>query len=138
MDEKVSQAKSILNKEHFKWVAYYLVVKRVATQQNFHTIYMHFLDAFSDKQLFTDVRHRTLTYVRKLLSSNKIVSSTTERLLLKNLGSWLGQLTLAKNKPLLQRECDLKELLLDGYERGWLIAVVPFAAKLLESVQQRY
>ncbi|CAK8992992.1 CCR4-NOT transcription complex subunit 1 (CCR4-associated factor 1) [Durusdinium trenchii] len=132
LDEKVSQAKQVLKKEHFEWVAYYLVANRVSTQGNYHNVYMHFLDELKEQDLVEKVRQRTIFTVRKLLRSNEIVSSTKERSVLKHLGSWLGRLTLAKNKPLLQREVDLKGLLLDGYERGWLIAVVPFAAKVLD------
>ena len=133
MERQVNLAKQVLRKEHHKWVSKYLVVKRVSTQANFHDVYMEFLDKMREPGLFKEVRHCTLTNVRKLLLSNKIVSSTTERSLLKNLGSWLGRLTLGKDTPLLHREVDLKELLYDGYERGWLIAVVPFAAKILAS-----
>lgn len=49
--------------------------------------------------------------VGKLLRSQKIITSTSERSLLKNLGSWLGKITLGRDKPVLQRELDLKELL---------------------------
>ena len=36
-----------------------------------------------------------------LLQSDKGVSNFSDRSLLKNLGHWLGMLTLAKNKPIL-------------------------------------
>jgi CCR4-NOT transcription complex subunit 1 len=45
---------------------------------------------------------------------------------------WLGQVTLARNRPLLQRRLDLKELVFWGYETGRLIAVCSFVAKVLE------
>lgn len=135
MDEKVNQAKQVVTPEHYRWIANYLVVKRVSTQANFHAVYMTFLERLNEKELFDQVRFRTLVNVKRLLRSNKIVTSTTERSLLKNLGSWLGKLTLAKNKPLLQREVDLKECLFDGYERGWLIAILPYAAKILEAAK---
>lgn len=49
--------------------------------------------------------------VGKLLRSQKIITSTSERSLLKNLGSWLGKITLGRDKPVLQRDLDMKELL---------------------------
>lgn len=70
--------------------------------------------------------------VAKLLRSQKIITSTSERSLLKNLGSWLGKITLGQDKPVLQRDLDIKELLFQGYETGRLIAVTPFVAKILE------
>ena len=70
-----------------------------------------------------------------LLRSSKITTSTSERSLLKNLGSWLGQITLARNRPILQRQLDVKELLYQGYESGRLIAICPFVAKILEGAK---
>ena len=69
------------------------------------------------------------------LRSDKITTSTMERSLLKNLGSWLGQTTLARNRPILQIMLDCKELLFQGYETGKLIAVTPFVAKILEGAK---
>lgn len=37
-----------------------------------------------------------------MLRSSKLKSITSERTLLKNLGAWLGKLTLANNRPVLQ------------------------------------
>jgi CCR4-NOT transcription complex subunit 1 len=67
--------------------------------------------------------------------SPKITILTSERSLLKNLGSWLGAITLARNKPILHRMLDCKELLYQGFETGRLIAVTPFVAKILEGAK---
>ncbi len=37
-----------------------------------------------------------------MLGSGKLKTITSERTLLKNLGAWLGKLTLANNRPVLQ------------------------------------
>ena len=73
--------------------------------------------------------------VAKLLRSAKITTSTSERSLLKNLGSWLGMITLARNQPVQMRNLDVKELVCEGYETGRLIAVMPFVSKLLEGAR---
>ena len=73
--------------------------------------------------------------VAKLLRSPKITTSTSERSLLKNLGSWLGMITLARNQPVQMRNLDVKELVCEGYETGRLIAVMPFVSKLLEGAE---
>lgn len=39
--------------------------------------------------------------------------SSEERSLLKNLGSWLGKLTIGKNQPLRAREVDPKSLIIE-------------------------
>ncbi|KAL1530185.1 hypothetical protein AB1Y20_001101 [Prymnesium parvum] len=121
------------NQGYIVWFAQYLVVKRVSLEPNFHSLYGGMLDALQMKPLQRAILNSTLQNARVLLSSNKIRSSSSQRSLLKNLGSWLGQITLARNKALLMRDLDMKELICDAYERGLLIAVVPFVAKVLDA-----
>lgn len=135
VDGKASEAGSIMRAEYYPWLANYLVTKRVATQPNFQPLYRAFLDRFSSRELEKEVLRTTLDAAKKLLSSEKIKTSTQERSLLKNLGSWLGRITLARSKPLLYRDLNVKELLWDAYESGRLIAVVAFIAKVLEGAQ---
>lgn len=72
----------------------------------------------------------TLTSIKLLLASDGITTSMPERSFLKSLGSWIGLMTLNKNKPLLQKDLGLKELLFEAYENGSLIAVIPFVCKV--------
>jgi len=134
VDSKATELREILPQEHFGWLGHYLVVKRISTQPNFHHLYLTFLDCLGDfgKGLVDAILASVYVNVGKLLRSTKITTSTSERSLLKNLGSWLGQITLARNKPILQLMLDCKELLFQGYETGMLIAVTPFVAKILE------
>ncbi|CAM1310304.1 CNOT1 (predicted), partial [Pycnogonum litorale] len=70
-----------------------------------------------------------------LLRSDKGIANFSDRSLLKNLGHWLGMLTLTKDKPILQLDLDLKALLIEAYHNGQqeLLYVVPFIAKVLDS-----
>jgi len=63
------------------------------------------------------------------------MANFSDRSLLKNLGHWLGMITLAKNKPILLDDIDLKMLLVEAYNKGHqeLLFTVPFIAKILES-----
>jgi hypothetical protein len=47
------------------------------------------------------------------LGSELIKSSSEERSLLKNLGSWLGKLTIGRNQVLRAREIDPKSLIME-------------------------
>lgn len=67
-----------------------------------------------------------------LLYSERILKESNDRALLKNLGTWLGLLTYARNKPVLSRDLELKQVICEAYQRGRLIAVLPFVQKLLE------
>jgi CCR4-Not complex component, Not1/CCR4-NOT transcription complex subunit 1 CAF1-binding domain/Domain of unknown function (DUF3819)/CCR4-NOT transcription complex subunit 1 TTP binding domain/CCR4-NOT transcription complex subunit 1 HEAT repeat len=133
MSIKEDELMEFLETRHADFFAHYVVVKRASIEPNFHNLYITFLTRIAKHvpKLFTKVFEKSFTNVRILLDSEKIVSSSSERLLLKSLGSWIGALTLARNKPLLRGELDIKKLLLDAYSNGRLIAVVPFVSKLL-------
>jgi CCR4-NOT transcription complex subunit 1 len=135
--EKANDLRDILERRYFPWLGNYLVVKRISTQPNFHTMYLCFIDSLGEygKGLVDAIIASVYVNVGKLLRSQKITTSTSERSLLKNLGSWLGQITLARNRPILQIMLDCKELLFQGYETGMLIAVTPFVAKILEGAK---
>ena len=135
--DKANDLRDILERRYFPWLGNYLVVKRISTQPNFHTMYLCFIDSLGEygKGLVDAIISSVYVNVGKLLRSQKITTSTSERSLLKNLGSWLGQITLARNRPILQIMLDCKELLFQGYETGMLIAVTPFVAKILEGAK---
>lgn len=59
-------------------------------------------------------------------------TSSSERTLLKNLGAFLGRLTVARNRPVLQKDLDVKSTILGAYEAGRMTAVLPFVRLLLE------
>ena len=108
-------------------------VKRASIEPNFHSLYIAVIEQVDSKQLYQLVLAHTYRNIRTLLNSEKITTNQSERSLLKNLGSWLGSLTLARNKPILYKDLELKSLVFDAYERGRLIAVIPFVAKVLDA-----
>ena len=135
VEAKVPKLRELLLPEYFVWFANYLVTKRISQQPNLHPLYLSVLETFDSAQLFKDILDSTYYNVTKLLQSPNITSSSSERSLLRNLGIWLGQVTLGRNKPILQRRINLKELLFWGYETGRLIAVCSFVAKTVEGVR---
>lgn len=137
VEQKAQELKDVLSPTYFGWLGNYMVVKRISTQPNFHSLYLAFFDQLGDygRGLVEAILSSVYVNVGSLLRSPKITTSTSERSLLKNLGSWLGQITLARNRPILQLMLDCKELLFQGYETGMLIAVTPFVAKILEGAK---
>ena len=132
LEGKGAELKSILIEEYNNWFSNYFVLKRITTQLNLHPVYLSLLDILDSSALVKCVLNSVFHTVTKLLMSPKISTSSSDRSYLRNLASWLGQITLARNRPLLQRRIDLKELLLWAYENGKLIAVCSFVAKLME------
>lgn len=137
VEQKAQELKEMLEPKYFGWLGHFLVVKRISTQANFHSLYLSLLDNLGEygKGLVEAILDSVYHNIGKLLRSPKITTSSSERSYLKNLGIWLGQITLARNRPILQIMLDCKELLLQGYETGKLIAVAPFLAKTLEGAK---
>ncbi|KNC49335.1 CCR4-NOT transcription complex subunit 1 [Thecamonas trahens ATCC 50062] len=130
---KARELEAFLEAKHYTYLCQYLVVKRASIEPNFHDLYLSLLDFLDLPQLTAAILQCTFDNIAILLQSELIKTSSSERSLLKNLGSWLGQLTLARNRPILHRNLALKALVLDAYSSGRLIAVVPFVAKILNA-----
>ncbi|GBP76975.1 CCR4-NOT transcription complex subunit 1 [Eumeta japonica] len=135
LQTKCEELKEIITDEYHPWLAQYLVMKRASIEFNFHALYANFLDVLKIRDLNNLVIKETYRNIKVLLQSDKGIANFSDRSLLKNLGHWLGMLTLARNVPILQIDLDLKALLLEAYHKVQqeLLYVVPFVAKVLES-----
>ena len=130
---KGRELRALLKPEYYGYFARYLVIQRVSIEANFQKLYSSFLDAMDNEELNRAMIETTYDNIKVLLASDKVLSSSSERSLLKNLGSWLGLLTIAKNRPIRSKHLDLKALILEAVDSGRLIAVIPFCAKVLEA-----
>jgi len=155
LPQRTAEIAEIVGRDHREWFSHYLVVKRASLEVNFIPQYVRLAVEYGriDKRtgdvagsdgvdMTALILRTTYHYIRLLLDSSIIVvgpssaESSAQRTLLKNLGCWLGQLTLARDKPVLFRELSLKQCLWDAYQRGRLIAVMPFVHKVLEGGRQ--
>ncbi|KAM0010325.1 putative MIF4G-like domain superfamily, CCR4-NOT transcription complex subunit 1, HEAT [Helianthus debilis subsp. tardiflorus] len=164
IEEKAKEFTGILAERYYPWFAQYLVMRRVGIEANFHSQYINFLEKTRSKQLNNEIVQATYENCKVifsslfictfkicsllevwrimlcgmqqvLLRSDLIKSSVEERKLLKNLGSWLGKLTIGRNQPLLAKHIDPKSLIAEAYEKGLMIGVIPFISKILELCQ---
>ncbi|XP_066592088.1 CCR4-NOT transcription complex subunit 1 isoform X2 [Prorops nasuta] len=135
LQQKCDEIREIVTEEYWPWMAQYLVMKRASIELNFHALYSNFLDCLKLPEIYKMVTRETFRNIKVLLRSDKGIANFSDRSLLKNLGHWLGMLTLGRNKPILQIDIDLKSLLVEAYHKGQqeLLYVVPFVAKVLES-----
>ncbi|KAL5134617.1 CCR4-NOT transcription complex subunit 1 [Glycine soja] len=132
VEAKAKELTEILKEQYYPWFAQYMVMKRASIEPNFHDLYLKFLDKVNSKALNKEIVQATYENCKVLLGSELIKSSSEERSLLKNLGSWLGKLTIGRNQVLRAREIDPKSLIMEAYEKGLMIAVIPFTSKVLE------
>lgn len=110
-------------------------MKRVTVEQNFQQLYNSFLMLINNSALDNYVKKETYRNINILLKSDKrqAVSNFGDRQLLKNLGHWLGIITVANDQPILSRDLDLKYLLFEAFYKGQqeLLYIVPFVVKCL-------
>ncbi|KAG2020512.1 CCR4-Not complex component [Coprinopsis cinerea AmutBmut pab1-1] len=118
--------------QYSRWFANYLVDQRVSTEPNNHPLYLRFLDSLDKKPLNKFILQETFVKAAALLNSEKAMQSGSERNTLKNIGSWLGTITLARDKPIKHKNLSFKELLMEGFDSGRLVVAIPFVCKTLE------
>lgn len=131
IEEKLQDLTDVLRDQHHQWFASYLVEERAKLQPNFQQLYLDLLDRINDKMLWSEVLRETYASVSKLLNSENTLNSSTDRGHLKNLGAWLGSLTIAKDKPIKHKNVYFKGLLLEGFDSQRLTIVIPFTCKVL-------
>ncbi|OII76230.1 NOT1 domain-containing protein [Cryptosporidium andersoni] len=54
---------------------------------------------------------------------------------LRNLGFWLGQITIGRNQPIIHKYLNPRQLVIDSYSCGCIASVLPFICKILENVK---
>ncbi|CAI7658216.1 unnamed protein product [Penicillium pancosmium] len=131
IEEKLQDLREVLRDQHHQWFAAYLVEERAKLQPNFQQLYLDLLDRIDDRILWTEVLRETYVSVAKLLNSEATLNSSQDRGHLKNLGAWLGSLTIAKDKPIKHKNIFFKGLLLEGYDSSRLMVTIPFTCKVL-------
>ena len=131
LEVKLRDLKEALANQHLQWFAGYLVEERAKMQPNHHRLYLEMLEMFGNKRLWTEVLRETYVSVRRMLNAQSTLDSSTERSHLKNLGGWLGSLTIARNKPIKYKNISFKDLLIEAYDTQRLIIAIPFTCKVL-------
>ena len=131
LEEKLQDLTDVLRDQHHQWFAAYLVEERAKLQPNFQPLYLDLLGRLGSKILWSEVLRETYASTSKLLNSEAILNSSIDRGHLKNLGAWLGALTIAKDKPVKHKDVYFKGLLLEGYDSQRLTIVIPFTCKTL-------
>lgn len=121
-----------VERKHQQWFAVHLVQERAKMQPNLHQMYLDLLKLFEDNALWTEIQRATLVCVSQMLNSESTMHSSTERAHLKNLGGWLGMLTLARDKPIRHQNIAFKQLLIEAHDTKRLVVVIPFVCKVLD------
>jgi len=128
---KVEEMREQFVDQHSRWFANYLVDQRISTEPNNHLLYLQFLDALDRQPLSKMILQETFLKASALLNSERSVAGS-DRNALKNVGTWLGTITLARDQPIKHKNLAFKDLLIEGYDNNRLIVAIPFICKTLE------
>ena len=133
IEEKIEDMYNALNPgNHSPWLASQIVDQRARLQPNYHELYLEVLSYIDEKRLWAEVLRATYESIRRMLNSESIMSLTSERTQLRNLGTWLGNLTIARDQPIKQNNISFKDLLIEGWQTERLLVVIPFTCAVLQ------
>jgi hypothetical protein len=128
-EPKVSEFKT-KGQVNMHWFIQYILLKRISNQNMaFVNIYVDLISQMGDKsQTVAMTVHQAIGIFKRFMLideeqyskvANRVPGSMPGTSLLKPylqaLGNFIGSLTLAKNRPLMAKEMDLKHLLLVGF-----------------------
>ncbi|CAD2103454.1 hypothetical protein YYG_01664 [Plasmodium vinckei petteri] len=136
IDEKIKILKDVMQPEYYSWLAFYIVKSRVSKEVNLHNVFLEFIDKLRYPMLIDTIINMTYDYILILFKYiNELKEVSAFRTVLKNLGSWLGFITLGRNKPLKSKILDLKLVLFEAYDKDCLVCILPMVCKILESIK---
>lgn len=131
LDSKLGDLTGVLQDGHYQWFANYLVEQRARLEPNNQGMYLRLIDSIGEKLLMSEVLRETYVSIMRMINAESTMTSTSERAHLRALGTWLGSLTLARNKPVKHKNIYFVDLLLEGHDTGRLLVVIPFTCKVL-------
>ena len=131
MKSRLGQLQEALQDRHLQWFASFLVEGRAKVEPNYQPLYLDILNLLGNKSLWNEVLRETYVSVQKMLNAESTMQSPSERKNLKNLSTWLGSLTIARDKPIKYKNVSFLDLLIEGLETQRLILVIPFTCNVL-------
>ena len=135
VESQTNELRSYLKKaEEFSWLSFHIVTTRAIIEAAFHEFYFNLIDSVAEPFLYTCIKKETYRFIHSALLHKKEFT-TIERSSLRNLGSWLGSLTIRRNKPILLKDLDLKSVIADAFYTNRLIDILPFVCKVLDQAQ---
>ncbi len=136
-DMKVTEMQEQFVDQYSHWFANFLVDQQISTEPNNHPLYLHFLDSLNHHTLSKLILQENFLKASMLLNSERSVLGSDCNAL-KNVGTWLGTITLARDQPIKHKNLSFKDLLIEGYNNNRLLVAISFVCKTLESCSKSH
>lgn len=135
--EKASEINKLINNDEtsIKVFSYIIVTTQIIQSKNI--LYFNELFNIINNQLLNKyILKYTIKYIQTLLRIKSLYIEEKAFNILKNLGTWLGLMTILKNKPILAKDIDFRELITDSFKNGQLITTIPFICKVFAFISK--
>ena len=135
IQEKVSEIQTIINNENMKlrWFSYIFISTKITNNKNIqYELLDNFLISMNNQTLNKFIIKDTVNIIKKLLLSEDNDIKNKDHL--NNLGTWLGINTLEKKRPVLAKDIDFKELIIESFKSGKLSTIIPFVCRVFEHI----
>ena len=130
LPEAIKDLKTIFKDEKkIKWFSQYFVNNLISTENiQLFKKYYDILDSLQNKELHKEIIKFTIKSVLKnaTITCDTLSSENKAKENLKNLGLWLSEYKISKDRPILAKDLDFKILIINSCENGNLHLVVPF------------
>ena len=131
LKSKLGQLQGVLEDRYHQWFAFFLVEGRAKVEPNYQPLYLSILESLGNTNVWKEVLRETFVSVQKSLNAEATMQSAAERKKLKNLASWLGSLTIARDKPIKHKNFSFVDFLIEGLETQRLLLAIPFTCSVL-------
>ena len=126
--------KLITNDElSIKIFGYIILTTQIIQTKNL-TYFNELFNIINNQLLNKYIYKYTIKYIQILLKIKSLYIEEKPFNFLKNLGTWLGYITIHKNKPVLVKDIDFRELITNSFKNGQLITTIPFICKVFAFV----
>ena len=114
-----------------------MIVKRAISEPNHHKLYIKVAAAVDRRELQAAILAQTYATIKNLLAEHKDDPTPPEagKKAMKNLGSFLGALTIAENRPILAKDLDLKKLIIEAYAAGTVTLPILLLCPILRHIR---
>ena len=129
-----------INEEYIQPMAHSIVISRVIESDEKRIEFLsNFFHWMTNKNIIKTFINEWIEAILKIIINesiaprSKVDNSKLASPSIKNISTFLGYLTLAHNKPLLQENIDLKQLLLEAYEKKCIDIAILVVWKILRT-----
>ena len=135
--EMASGINKLINNDELsiKIFSYIIVTTKIIQSKNL-PFFNELFNIINNQLLNKYILKYTIKYIQILLKIKSLYIEERAFNLLKNLGTWLGYITIYKNKPILAKDIDFRELITNSLKNGQLITTIPFICKVFAFISK--